>query len=69
MLFGRFDMETAFKHMAMAGYDGIAMSAIDNMSEHLVLDRWHDVAPGRIVASAQTDEQGGETKYLWKNAD
>ena len=29
----------------MAGYDGIEVSAIDGMSEHLVLDRWRDIAP------------------------
>lgn len=44
VLFGGYDMETAFKLTAMAGYDGIEMSAIDGMSEHLVLDRWREVA-------------------------
>lgn len=28
----------------MAGYDGIELSAIDGMSEHLVLSRWREVA-------------------------
>lgn len=45
VLFGGYDMETAFKYIAMSGYDGIELSAIDNMSEHLVLDRWREVAP------------------------
>jgi len=45
VLFGAFDMETAFKHMALAGYDGIELSAIDGMSEHLVLDRWQELVP------------------------
>lgn len=45
VLFGGHDMETAFKHIAMAGYDGIELSAINGMSEHLVLDRWKEVAP------------------------
>lgn len=45
VLFGGHDMETAFKHLAMAGYDGIELSAIDNMSEHLVLDRWQELVP------------------------
>ncbi len=45
VLFGGFDLETAFKHIAMAGYDGIELSAIDGMSEHLVLDRWWEIAP------------------------
>jgi len=45
VLFGGHDMETAFKYLAMAGYDGIEMSAIGGMSEHLVLSRWREVAP------------------------
>lgn len=45
VLFGGFDMETAFKHIAMAGYDGVEVSAIGGMSEHLVLDRWQEIAP------------------------
>lgn len=45
LLFGGFDMETAFKYLAMAGYDGIEMSAIDSMSQHLVLARWQEIAP------------------------
>ncbi len=45
VLFGGFDMETAFKQIAMAGYDGIEISAIDGMSEHLVLSRWQEIAP------------------------
>ncbi|PKO23654.1 MAG: sugar phosphate isomerase/epimerase [Chloroflexi bacterium HGW-Chloroflexi-1] len=45
VLFGGHDRETAFKHIAMAGYDGIELSAIDGMSEHLVLDRWQEIAP------------------------
>ncbi|RPJ44103.1 MAG: sugar phosphate isomerase/epimerase, partial [Chloroflexi bacterium] len=42
VLFGGFDMEAAFKHLAMAGYDGIELSAIDGMSRHLLLDCWRD---------------------------
>src|SRR5436853_7289060 len=45
VLFGGYDMETAFKYLAMAGYDGIELSAIDGMSEHLVLVSWREVAP------------------------
>ena len=44
VLFGGFDMKTAFEQTALAGYDGIELSAIDGMSEHLVLDRWREVA-------------------------
>ncbi len=45
VLFGGFDMKTAFEHIAMAGYDGIEVSAIDGMSEHLVLARWREIVP------------------------
>src|SRR5579871_2926541 len=45
VLFGGYDMETAFKYLAMSGYDGIELSAIDGMSNHLVLDRWQELAP------------------------
>jgi sugar phosphate isomerase/epimerase len=45
VLFGGYAMESAFKHLAMAGYDGIELSAIDGMSEHLVLERWRELAP------------------------
>lgn len=54
VLFGGYDMATAFKHLAMAGYDGIELSAIDGMSEHLVLDRWQDVAAEIKRLSAET---------------
>lgn len=42
VLFGGFDLETAFKHTALSGYDGIEVSAIPSMSEHLVLEKWRD---------------------------
>ncbi len=45
VLFGGYDLRTAFEHIAMAGYDGIELSAIDGMSEHLVLERWRELAP------------------------
>jgi sugar phosphate isomerase/epimerase len=45
VLFGGFDLETAFKQLALAGYDGVELSAIDGMSEHLVLSRWQEIAP------------------------
>jgi sugar phosphate isomerase/epimerase len=45
VLFGGYDMETAFKYLAMAGYDGIELSAIDGMSDHLNLARWREIAP------------------------
>ncbi len=45
VLFGGYDMETAFKYTKMAGYDGIEVSAIGGMSEHLVIERWRECAP------------------------
>ncbi len=45
VLFGGHDLETAFRYIAACGYDGIELSAIDGMSEHLVLDRWRELAP------------------------
>lgn len=53
VLFGGHDLEAAFKYTAMAGYDGIELSAIDGMSEHLVLDRWREIAPRVRELSAQ----------------
>jgi len=40
VLFAGFDLETAFKYTACAGYDGIELSAIKGMCEHLDLDNW-----------------------------
>jgi sugar phosphate isomerase/epimerase len=45
VLFGGYELETAFKCLSESGYDGIELSAIDGMSEHLVLDRWRKIAP------------------------
>ena len=45
VLFGGHTMKDAFRCIAMAGYDGIELSAIDGMSEHLVLDRWEELVP------------------------
>ena len=44
VLFGGHDMEVAFRYTRAAGYDGIEVSAIRGMSEHLVLDRWRECA-------------------------
>jgi len=44
VLFGGHDIETAFKYTLACGYDGIEISAIEGMSEHLVLDRWKECA-------------------------
>jgi sugar phosphate isomerase/epimerase len=45
VLFGGHGLETAFKYTQLCGYDGIELSAIDGMSEHLVLERWREIAP------------------------
>jgi sugar phosphate isomerase/epimerase len=52
VLFGGFDMKTAFKYLALAGYDGVEVSAIPGMSEHLVLDRWQEIAPEVVRLAA-----------------
>jgi sugar phosphate isomerase/epimerase len=53
VLFGAFPLETAFKYLSIAGYDGIELSTIDHGSEHLVLDRWQELVPD-IKRYAQT---------------
>jgi sugar phosphate isomerase/epimerase len=45
VLFGGHTLEQAFQYLEMAGYDGIELSAIPGMSEHLVLERWQELAP------------------------
>ena len=40
VLFQSVDLATAMKHIAWAGYDGVELSAIKGMCEHLVLDDW-----------------------------
>ncbi|UCH35783.1 MAG: sugar phosphate isomerase/epimerase [Armatimonadota bacterium] len=52
VLFGGFDLETAMAHTAASGYDGIELSAIKGMCEHLCLDTWREDAP-RIRDLAQ----------------
>jgi sugar phosphate isomerase/epimerase len=44
VLFGGFDFATAAKYIKMAGYDGIEISALQGMCEHLELDRWREQA-------------------------
>ncbi|HEY3397890.1 MAG TPA: sugar phosphate isomerase/epimerase [Armatimonadota bacterium] len=44
VLFGAFDFATAAKCIARAGYDGVEISAIKGMCEHLELERWWDQA-------------------------
>lgn len=44
VLFAGYDFATAAKHIALAGYDGVEISAINGMCEHLQLDRWKEQA-------------------------
>ena len=44
VLFQGQDLATAMQHIAWAGYDGIELSAIKGMCEHLDLDHWRDQA-------------------------
>lgn len=53
VLFGGHDVETAFKFAAMAGYDGIEISAIPGMQPHLTPDNWRETVP-RLKELAQT---------------
>ena len=45
VLFGGHDLETAFRYTAVCGYDGIEISAIPGMGEHLPIERWREIAP------------------------
>ncbi len=40
VLFAGFDLETAMRHIHLAGYDGVELAAIKGMCEHLELDNW-----------------------------
>jgi sugar phosphate isomerase/epimerase len=45
VLFGGYDLETAFKYTKAAGYDAIELSAIEGMSNHIELVKWKEQAP------------------------
>ena len=44
VLFAGFDFATAARHIRLAGYDGVEISAIKGMCEHLDLDNWRSQA-------------------------
>lgn len=44
VLYQGHELATAMQHIAWAGYDGIEISAILGMCEHLVLDKWESQA-------------------------
>ena len=45
VLFGGHPLEESFRWAQACGYDGVEISAIDGMSEHLVLSRWKEIVP------------------------
>lgn len=52
VLFAGYDFRTACRVIALAGYDGVELSAIKGMCEHLDLDGWRRSAPEvRAVAA------------------
>lgn len=52
VLFQGHDLAVAMQHIAWAGYDGIELSAIKGMCEHLELDNWRpQVEPIRALAA------------------
>jgi len=52
VLFKEFDFATAARHIALAGYDGVEISAIQGMCEHLELDHWRS-QQAEIKAAAE----------------
>ena len=44
VLFSSSDFATASRYIKLAGYDGVEISAIKGMCEHLELDRWREQA-------------------------
>ena len=53
VLFSGLDFPTAARLTKLCGYDGIEISAIAGMCEHLVLDRWQEQA--EMIRRAATD--------------
>jgi len=45
VLFAGYDLETAMKYIAWAGYDGVELSALKGMCEHLNLDTFEEDVP------------------------
>lgn len=44
VLFKEFDFAAAARHIALSGYDGVEIAAIQGMCEHLELSRWREQA-------------------------
>jgi sugar phosphate isomerase/epimerase len=53
VLFQGHDLATAMQHIAWAGYDGIELSAIKGMCEHLDLDNWRAQAESIKALAAE----------------
>ncbi|TVR62220.1 MAG: sugar phosphate isomerase/epimerase [Spirochaetaceae bacterium] len=66
VLFRDYDFATAVKHIATCGYDGVEISAIEGMCEHLVLSRWKEQAAEikTIVADAGLEILSAEVAAL-----
>jgi sugar phosphate isomerase/epimerase len=66
VLFGGFDFATAAKYIKLAGYDGVEISAIKGMCEHLVLDSWREQAAElkQIVADNELEFLSTEVASL-----
>ena len=54
VLFRHFDFATAARQIAACGYDGLEISAIRGMCEHLDLGRWREQAPELRAVMAET---------------
>jgi len=53
VLWGGHPLTVAFEGAALAGYEGVELSAIPSMGEHLVLERWRELlAPIRELAQS-----------------
>jgi sugar phosphate isomerase/epimerase len=53
VLFQGHDLATAMRHVAWAGYDGLELSAIKGMCEHLDLDNWRSQAESIKALAAE----------------
>lgn len=53
VLFQGHDLAVAMQHIAWAGYDGVELSAIKGMCEHLDLDNWQSQVASIQALSAQ----------------
>lgn len=74
VLFSGYDFRTAAEHIALAGYDGLEISAIKGMCEHLELDRWKEQAAELKSITSYYDleflsmEEAAQDEYRLMNA-